>query len=205
MIAAAAALSTIAFAAYAGVPEVYESSQPYVERIAMAATALSLMATPTYYFVQKWLNNRDERERASGSLYLELDDALSGLDEKQHSDLITVETDNRRVYFMNRLLNHDFYDSLVSSGKITFVRPELQQPIQDTFQRIKDRNRTLYKLQELWESGVRRSMAYVHYESLEEYEEYLIKNIPMVMSELKKEYNIPGTDKLRRLDSPKAA
>lgn len=205
MIAAAAALSTIAFAAYAGVPEVYEPSQPYVERIAMAATALSLMATPTYYFVQKWLNNRDERERASGSLHLELDDALSGLDEKQHSDLITVETDNRRVYFMNRLLNHDFYDSLVSSGKITFVRPELQQPIQDTFQRIKDRNRTLYKLQELWESGVRRSMAYVHYESLEEYEEYLIKNIPMVMSELKKEYNIPGTDKLRRLDSPKAA
>ena len=205
VIAAAVALSTAALAAYAGVPEVYGPSQPYVERVAIAATALSLMATPTYYFVQKWLNNRDERARASGSLYLELDDALDGLDERRHGNLTAVETGSRRIYFMNRQLNHDFYDSLISSGKITFVRPELQQPIQDTFQRIKDRNRALYKLRELQESGARESAAYAHYESLEEYEEYLIKKIPRVMSGLKKEYGIPGMDKLRRLDPPDGA
>ena len=190
---------------YVGIPEVYGHVGPYVERLTIAATALSLILAPVIYFLQKAHDRRDERGRASSSLYLELDDALNGLDERKHDDLLMVETKNRNVYFMNRLLNHGFYDSLISSGKITFIRPELHQPIQDTFQHIIGRNETLHKIRELQESGAQAESAHPHYESLEEYEEYLIDNIPNIMRELEKEYGIPSADKLRRLDSPSTA
>lgn len=189
-------------AAYVLIPEVYEQAQPYVERLAIVATALSLVATPVFYFLQKAHNNRDERSRASGSLYLELDDALNGLDERKYGDLRTVKVYNRSIYFMNRLLNHGFYDSLISSGKITFIRPRLQQPIQDIFQKIKQRNEILYKVRDLQDSGSQITSAYAHYESLAEYEEQLITTIPNIMRELEREYNIPSTAKLRRWDSP---
>lgn len=195
----------VALAAYVGIPEVYGPAGPYVERFAIAATALSLILAPGIYFLQKAYDRRDERSRASNSLYLELDDALNGPDEKNHDDLRRVRIKNRHIYFMNRLLNHGFYDSLISSGKITFVRPELQQPIQDTFQHIISRNEILYKIRELQESGAQADSAYPHYKSLAGYEEYLINNIPNLMHELKKEYGIPSVDKLRRLDSPNAA
>ena len=136
---------------------------------------------------------------------LELDDALDGLDEKNHGDLREVEIENRHIYFMNRLLNHGFYDSLISSGKITFIRPELQQPIQDTFQCIIARNEMLYRIRELQESGAQAESAHHHYKSLARYEEYLINNIPSIMRELEKEYAIPSANKLRRLDSPSTA
>ena len=84
-------------------------------------------------------------------------------------------------------------------------QPELQQPIQDTFQHIIARNETLYKIRELQESGAQAESAYPYYESLAEYEAYLINNIPSIMRELEKEYGIPSVDKLRRLDSPSTA
>ena len=201
----AVAVLAMASATYVVIPEVYGPVGPYVERLAIVATALSLILAPGIYFLQKAHDRRDERSRASGSLYLELDDALNGLDENKQDDLREVELKNHHIYFMNRILNHGFYDSLISSGKITFIRPELQQPIQDTFQHIIGRNETLYKIRELEESGAQAESAHPHYESLARYEEYLINSIPKIMRELEKEYGIPSADKLRRLDSPSTA
>lgn len=42
---------------------------------------------------------------------------------------------------MARSLNHNFYDSLIYSGKINFLDPSLQQPVQDIFKRIKMHNK----------------------------------------------------------------
>ena len=201
----AVAVLAMASATYVVIPEVYGPVGPYVERLAIVATALSLILAPGIYFLQKAHDRRDERSRASGSLYLELNDALNGLDEKNHGDLRRVWIENSPIYYMNRLLNHGFYDSLISSGKITFIRPELQQPIQDTFQNIIARNKTLYKIRELKESGAQAKLAHPHYERLAEYEEYLINNIPSIMRELEMEYGIPSAGKLRRLDSPSTA
>lgn len=108
VIAVAAALSTAGLAACAGVPKAYGPPQPYAEGAAIAAAALSLMATPACCFVQKWLSSRDEGARASGSPCLELDDALDGPDEGRHGDPTAVETGSRRAYFVNRLLSRDF-------------------------------------------------------------------------------------------------
>ena len=55
--------------------------------------------------------------------------------------------DGEEVYFMNRMFNHDFYDSLAFSGKINFVKPELQQRVQDVFYHIKDHNSWLQKIE----------------------------------------------------------
>ena len=205
LMAPAVAVLAMASATYVVIPEVYGPVGPYVERLAIVATALSLILAPGIYFLQKAHDRRDERSRASGSLYLELDDALNGLDENNHNDLREVEIENRHIYFMNRLLNHGFYDSLISSGKITFIRPELQQPIQDTFQCIIGRNETLYRIRELQVSGAQAESAHPLFESLAEYEEYLINNIPSIMRELEKEYGIPSVNKLRRLDLPSTA
>lgn len=180
----------VSVAAYAAIPEIHVPIEPYVERLAIAGTALSLMVTPVIYFLQKIHENDNERSRASGSLYLELDDAFNGLDEKMHGNLRAVFLDNRIYYFTNRLLNHDFYDSLVNSGKITFIRPELQQIVQDVFQRIKDRNRMLRKIRELQETGAEPMLAYGYYEGLAEHEEYLIANLPNILQRLKNEYGI---------------
>lgn len=88
---------------------------------------------------------------------------------------------------------------------MAFARPELQRPMQDTYQRIKDRSRALCKLRELQESGARESAAYARCEGLEECKECLIKKIPRVMSGLEKECCVPGTGELRRLGPPDGA
>ena len=48
----------------------------------------------------------------------------------------------------------DVYDSLISSGEINFLEHVIQQPIQDIFGRIKDRNRYINKIIDC-EDGVR--------------------------------------------------
>ena len=112
----------------------------YISKWASMFAIISFGLAPAWYFWTKHQNEQDERSKASKNLYIELDDALDGLNEDKHPDLKKVEINDSEFYFMNRALNHDFYDSLVFSGKITFLRPELLQPLQDTFQRIKDHN-----------------------------------------------------------------
>ena len=51
-----------------------------------------------------------------------------------------LDGNKKTVYFMGRSLNHDFYDSLIYSGKINFLDPTLQQRVQDIFKRIKLHN-----------------------------------------------------------------
>ena len=117
-----------------------------------------------------------------------------------------AETKNRNVYFMNRLLNHGFYDSLISSGKITLIGPELQRPVQDTFRHIIGRSEALHEIRELQEPGAQAESARPHYESLEGHGEHLIDSMPSIMRELEKEYGMPSADKLRRRrDSPGTA
>lgn len=103
-----------------------------LNNLASIVTILSLGIAPFVYFWKKNLDEKSERKRASENLYIELNDALDGSDASKHDDLKIIKTKDKKLAFMNRRLNHDFYDSLVSSGKINFLTSELQQPIQDT-------------------------------------------------------------------------
>jgi len=162
---------------------------------ASIVTIASLVITPIFYFVQRWHGDNSERKRASKNLYVELDDALDGLDAKKHDDLKHVTlADAGDVYFTNRSLNHDFYDSLVSSGKINFLKPELQQPLQDAFQRIKDHNFYIRKIRDIEDSADvgedvgPKIMRY--YETLGRIEIMLMDDIPKIKERLKEEFKL---------------
>ena len=99
-------------------------------------TVGSIIVSPLVYFRKKSDGEKTERERASSNIYYELQDALKKMDrEKLPSDVRYFETDDGKIVsFMNIFFNHDFYDSLISSGRINFLEHDLQQPIQDIFQ-----------------------------------------------------------------------
>lgn len=166
-----------------------------LENWASLVTIASLVIAPIFYFMQRWHGDNSERKRASKNLYVELDDALDGLDAKKHDDLKQVFLgDENDVYFMNRSLNHDFYDSLVSSGKINFLKPELQQPLQDAFQRIKDHNFYIRKIRDIEDSsGIGEDVGPKtarYYKILGKIEIMLIDDIPKIKEKLKEEFKL---------------
>lgn len=121
----------------------------HVGKLASMVTIVSLIFAPTWYFIKKHVDAADERRRASNNLISELEDALEGLDPKKHDNLRKIKTPDGWIYFMNRMFNHDFYDSLVVSGKINFVDRHIQQPIQDVYHRLRDHNAYLQKIRDI--------------------------------------------------------
>lgn len=164
--------------------------------LASLVTILSLGIAPTWYFLKKHQDEKDERSRASKNLYTELDDALDGLDYKKHSkDFKDVLLKNGNVVkFMNRALNHDFYDSLVFSGKINFLPPKIQQTVQDTFQRIKDHNFYIRKIRDIEDNAFPKEdispKTTRYYEMLDKTEVDLLDEIPKIKEKLKEEFKI---------------
>ena len=167
----------------------------FLDKWASIVTIISLVMAPVVYFWKKWQSSTDERARASKNLHTELDDALDGLSEKKHDDLKKVEIpDDEEAYFMNRMFNHDFYDSLVFSGKINFLPPKIQQPVQDTFQKIKDHNKHLRKIRDIEDDAgededVSKKTAR-YYKMLHKIEEELLSDIPAVKEKLEEEFKI---------------
>ena len=165
----------------------------FLDKWVSIVTIISLVMAPVIYFWKKWQSSMDERARASKNLHTELDDALDGLSEKKHGDLKRVELPSRKeAHFMNRMFNHDFYDSLVFSGKINFLPPNIQQPIQDTFQKIKDHNKYIRKIRDIEDDAgededVSKKTAR-YYEMLDKIEEELLSDIPVVKEKLKEEF-----------------
>ena len=174
----------------------YTYEYEFLGKLASAVTIGSLIMAPAIYFFKKRQDVKDERSRASENLHTELENALDGLNEKKHQvNLKKVKLpDGKDVYFMNRMLNHDFYDSLVFSGKINFLPPKIQQLTQDTFQKIKDRNTHIRKIREIEDDAdasediSQKTLRY--YEILGKIEEELLADIPVVKERLRKEYKI---------------
>ena len=164
-------------------------------------TILSVIGIPMAYFSnltkkdeEKKQKENDERDRASRNLFGELNDTLNALDENQHHDLKKVEIQNNEFYFTNRAFNHDFYDSLIFSGKINFLKPELQQPIQDIFQRIKDHNFYIRRIRDIEDKAKTNEDISLktlrYYKILSEDEEILLEDIPNMKIKLKEEFAI---------------
>lgn len=165
---------------------------------ASLVTIISLAVAPIAYFVLRWHKDSSERKRASKNLFVELNDALDGLDETKYKDLKKVTlADGTEAHFMNRALNHDFYDSLISSGRINFLKPELQQPIQDTFQRIKDHNAFLQKIREIEDNTDPKedisSKTNRYYKILNDIEIRLLDEIPKMKEKLKNEFKLDSS------------
>ena len=170
----------------------------YLGKWASLVAIYSLGFTPLWYFLKKKLDGRRERRTASIGAMAELANAVDGLDEEKHGDLkVATLAMGQKVHFMNRMLNHGTYDSLVMSGKIIAIKADLQQPIHDIFQVIKDRNSFLQKIRDMEEAGGRQSSADRYYQLLSQAEGRLLNGIPPLLDDLRKECGLSGTKKRR--------
>ena len=134
----------------------------------------------------------------------ELANAADGLDEMKHGDLKAATlVKGQKAHFMNRMFNHGTYDSLVMSGKIIVIKADLEQPIHDVFQIIKDRNSFLQKIRDLEEAGDLRASVKRYYRELSRAEEKPLHAIPPLLDELRKECGLSGTEK-RSLGGPRS-
>ncbi len=158
------------------------------------AAWVAILTVPTsavYYF-----SNKDShRRRTSKSLYIELEDTLKSLDHEKHEkESYNVEITNAKggketVFFMNRILNHDIYDSLIFSGWINFLEPKLQQMVQDTFKRIKTHNKHLEAVGDIQNDQldeIPQNSISTYFEWMSNNEFRLKKEIPEIMENLKK-------------------
>ena len=169
--------------------------------LASLVTLFTLGVAPLWYLLRKAMDRRDELATISSGLYLELADARDGLDVDKHGDLWVAKlADGTHAYFMNRMFNHDMYDSLIHSGRINAVRAELQQQIQDVFQLIKDHNYSSRRIRDLESAANGGNVHPRHYLHLARTDLDLRRRIPTLIDVLKKEYRILGDEKLRRFD-----
>ena len=170
----------------------------FFDRLAPFMTSISVALAPFVYFLKTKRNENNERTRASQNLYTELDNTLNALDEKAHPDNFKmVEFEGRKkYYFINCMLNHDFYDSLVFSGKINFLPTGIQQQTQDVFQMIKDHNSFIRSIRDIEDNAGLDEDASPkterYYEALHKVEVDLLaeRGIPSLKTKLEKEFKI---------------
>lgn len=167
----------------------------HLGEIALMITIVSLAMSPIIYFAKGYYNASNERRRASKNLYVELDDTMGALDsDKLGEDFVMVEIGNNKFQFMNRFFNHDFYDSLINSGKIGFLRSDILQRLQDVFQIIKDHNRHIEIIRSLESQAANKeeffSKAVPYYAILQDHEERLGKDIRVVQEKLMREFSL---------------
>lgn len=167
---------------------------PWIGLAASIATIATVLGSAVKYF---WDKNA-EMTRASENLYLELKDTLKSLDAKRFpDDIYNTEIADRgegekKVYFMARSLNHDFYDSLIYSGKINFLDPSLQQPIQDIFKRIKMHNQYVDAVLGMAENndGLVPPKAHKYCVWMDDAEKRLQKEIPKILQSLQTHFKM---------------
>ena len=160
---------------------------PLVSLGASVATIATVVVSAFKYFQHK----HAETARASQNLYLELKDTLTSLDGRLHPDnfyyvSMIVNGNYKTAYFMDRSLNHDFYDSLIYSGKINFLDPPLQQRVQDIFKRIKIHNEYIDVVRRMTEhnDNAMPIAAYKYCEWMDNTEKHLQQELPKMLESL---------------------
>ena len=155
--------------------------------LAAIATLLSLTLVPLLYFLNTW----DERTRISRNLHGELKDTLDTLEwrtKKGAKEGVTVEANGDIYRYADKFLNHDVYDSLVSSGRINFLRYELQQQVQNIFKLIRKHDEYVHFIIDI-KNQARKATSFVpYYKMLDKYEDDLLEQIPDVVEKLEAEF-----------------
>ncbi len=166
--------------------------------IASVVTILSLILSPIFYFAKTYYDTYKENTRASRNLHTELEDTMmcfggTGSDGKKHSDFKKITLLNgKEAIFTNRNLNHDFYDSLVLSGKINYLDDKLQQDVENIFLSIKNHNGLIDRIREIEDREISECMIQTktdrYYTLLHKVEEELVRDIPKIMDKLENEF-----------------
>ena len=172
----------------------YFTGADAISNAASLMTFVSILGSLIAYFLKKDNDEKSWRRRSSKSLHIELDDTLKALQYENHPLQFTgiILKDKTEAQFMNMALNHDFYDSLISSGKINFLAPKIYQETQDVFQKIKDHNFHIRKIRDIEDNAYLNEDILVkterYYTKLETTENELKAEIPKLKEKLKEEF-----------------
>ncbi len=165
---------------------------------ASLVTILSLVIVPITYFYKQYEKRKQleqqeyqKKYRTAHSMYREIWDALEAIKgDKYPENLLDAKFDDKKFTFTCRLLNHDVYDSLVYSGGILFLDYELQQQIQDIFNRIKYHNHHLKQLLDELKDAKTTNTVRKHCMELDNSERLMLKDIPRIMVKLEKRFGL---------------
>ena len=174
----------------------FADEQPVLRNAASLGSILSLGAIAITYVVKQIQKDKQEKQyraRVSKNLHTELIDTLESLDREKHKeDACSFKIDDKQeIFFMNRRFNHDFYDSLIFSGHINFLRPELQQQVQNIFNRIKTHNNYLdlvMRMQDEARGNTIPKKTYKYYVWMDKNEVSLSKDIDNMLKKLEKDF-----------------
>ncbi len=116
-----------------------------------------------------------------------MEDALDCLDRKKYSNsAISFVQDKEEIFYMRRIFNHDYYDSLIFSGRLDEIASDLIQPLQDIYISIKGHNTYLTRAMNVEDvSDVDIPGAAVSYfKWMDKHEKKLLKEIPKMIKKL---------------------
>lgn len=120
----------------------------------------------------------------------ELKDTLDALDRKKYPTTaisFTLE-DDTEVFYCRRMLNHDYYDSLIFSGRVDELESSVIQPLQDIFRTIKDHNDYLTRALHLEDDAPPETKipysAVSYFQWMDKNEKILVESIPKMIKKL---------------------
>ena len=161
-------------------------------------TIVSLLGAPMFYFGKRHMNKKSRQKLISTNLYIELEDTyltLTGM-KKEFRKKPVIYDKKYEIYGI--FLNYDVYDPLVFSGQINFLNHKLQQPMQDIFKMIKNRNGYVSKLIEYedglylkvyaWDDLVPLGKKYCNF--ILNTDKKLLEKIPQTMERLKNNFGL---------------
>ena len=165
----------------------------YVIQFLPVVVVFSISASPIVYFWKKYDDEKRGRKRASENIYTELADTKNALDDPDNHR--EAKFGEKTYFFANIMFNHDFYDSLIFSGKINFLPTALQQQTQDVFQKTKDHNLYIQKIRDFEDSFATEEQVWSklerYYKGLEACERDLVRDIPRIKEALSAEFKMP--------------
>ena len=118
-----------------------------------------------------------------------MEDALDSLDRKKYPNTaISFELENGdEVFYMRRVFNHDYYDSLVFYGRLDEIKSSLIQPIQDIFSTIKGHNEYLTRAMTIEDINLDTPVplaAITYFIWMDKHEKIILKTIPEIIKKL---------------------
>ena len=167
----------------------YMWSGEFLGKWAAAVTIISVGGSPIAYFARQSEKDGElrrqvdfDRKMISANLREEVRRTLGTMNDPNH--LMEASLGKKTVKFTNQLLHHGINDGLVSSGKIGFLSTDLQQEIQDVFQRIAYHNSYL---QHVLIPSEPQHVRFRYCEILAGYEKVLLRKMPQIVRGLRAE------------------
>ena len=143
---------------------------------------LSLIIIAGVVFVYDYRTRKDgtiDHKEICQNIHTELKDGIESLDGTLPRKTRQHEINGKKIIYKHIYMNHNTFDGYVNSGEFNIINRELQQPIQDIYKKIEIHDEYVKKCKS---DPIDNNDVL----TLNQYEKELLKEIPLVMEDLKK-------------------